>query len=92
MSLHLAGLVRPPDLYEPRLLNFCGGSGTETIAGVLAGYAQTTMVELAPPNCAVAECRLRYWQEWRASPDRERTHREVARCLARLQDMLAAAD
>jgi len=90
LSLQMATMVLPPPMYEPRLLNWCAGSGTEAIAGVLAGYAHVTAVEMGLRNCVEADLRLRYWTEWASSAPEGRPFAYLAQRLAWLQELVAA--
>jgi len=89
VDLYIAALLCPPAIYQPRMLNLCAGTGTEAIAGVLAGFQEVTSVELKEAHCAQVEARGRYWMEWAGlSPEEQaREFPKVARLLRQLQEL-----
>lgn len=55
----LANLIKPEG--EQRLLVPFSGSGSEMIAGLLAGWNEVTGIEEDPAYCRIAKCRIRHW-------------------------------
>lgn len=60
----VATLLLPPATYAPRrILVPYAGSGSEMIGCLLAGWEEVVGVERSAEYVAIAEARLRYWQE-----------------------------
>lgn len=57
----LASLLLPPEKYAPRrLLIPFGGSGSEAIGALLAGWDEVTLIEQDEAFCAIASGRIRH--------------------------------
>jgi len=68
LDIWLSSLLLPPDLYAPRrLLCPFGGSGTEALAGAMAGFEHVTVIEQDPDYCDLIEGRRRFWTGWSAA-------------------------
>jgi len=65
LNVWLATLLLPPKEYAPRrLLIPFGGSGSEAIGAILAGWDYVTLIEQSQEFCDIAEGRLKWWSEW----------------------------
>jgi hypothetical protein len=62
LTMHLAKLLLPPDLYGPRkLFNPFMGAGSEMIGAVMAGWEHVTGIERDPEWCSNAKARAVYY-------------------------------
>lgn len=60
----LASLCLPPPAYAPRrILVAFGGTGSEAIGAMLAGWDDITLVETEAEYCDLADARLAWWQQ-----------------------------
>jgi len=65
LAIYLASLLLPPDAYAPRrLLNPFGGSGSEAIGAMLAGWDEVTYIDSDTEHgyVDIARKRAAYWQ------------------------------
>lgn len=68
LDIWLSTILLPPDLYAPRrLLCPFGGSGTEALAGMMAGWEHVTVIEQDADYCDIIEGRRRFWTGWSAA-------------------------
>jgi len=63
LCIWLSTLLLPPAAYAPRrLLIPFGGTGSEAIGALLAGWEQVVLVEQSEEYCALAAARIAWWQ------------------------------
>lgn len=66
LNRHLATLLLPPVLYAPRrILCPFGGTGSEAIGALLAGWEDVVYVEREEEYVRIAEARIAYWRQRR---------------------------
>ncbi len=69
LARYLATLLLPPAAYAPRrLLNPFGGSGSESIGALLAGWDEIVYVEREAEYVEIAKRRAEYWQAQQPLP------------------------
>ena len=68
LAEYLAKLLLPPKRYKRRLLVPFGGSGSEAIGGVLAGWDKVVTIEREADYIPIAKARLKYWQHRKLDP------------------------
>lgn len=66
LTRYLATLLLPPDMYAPRrILCPFGGTGSEAIGAILAGWEEVVYVEREIEYVRIAEARAAYWRQRR---------------------------
>lgn len=63
LTQYLAKLLLPPEQYGPRrILVPFGGTMSEAIGAMLAGWEEITAIELSEEYCQIGEKRIRFWE------------------------------
>ena len=68
LAEYLTKLLLPPKRYKRRLLVPFGGSGSEAVGGVLAGWDKVVTIEREADYIPIAKARLKYWQHRKLDP------------------------